>query len=125
MNQFLDLSKRIQLTIVVHLLTACLRLQLFALILLRPGQNIRQLANWGKGEKDVLNAISSIESHLPFELKGFDCGNGSEFLNWHLHRHFVNDKRSVQFLDHDLTARMTMTILKKKIGLVFVNISAH
>jgi len=56
-----------------------------------------QRAVWGKGEKGVLNAISSIESSLPFSLKGFDCDNGSEFLNWHLYRHFVDRKRPVQF----------------------------
>ena len=33
----------------------------------------QQRAVWGKGEKGVLNAISDIESHLPFPIKGFDC----------------------------------------------------
>jgi len=30
-----------------------------------------QRAVWGKGEKGVLNAITDIESHLPFTVKGF------------------------------------------------------
>ena len=56
-----------------------------------------QRAVWGKGEKGVKNAIESVESHLPFELKGFDCDNGSEFLNWHLLRYFHNRKMPIQF----------------------------
>ena len=36
---------------------------------------------------------------LPIQLKGFDCDNGSEFLNYHLLRYFQDDKRSksIQF----------------------------
>lgn len=56
-----------------------------------------QRAVWGKGEKGVLNAITDIESHLPFTVKGFDCDNGSEFLNWHLVRHFQDRNKPVQF----------------------------
>jgi hypothetical protein len=57
-----------------------------------------QRAVWGKGESDVLKQIQDIEDSLPFPLLGFDCDNGSEFLNWHLMRHF-NQKRDkpVQF----------------------------
>jgi len=39
-----------------------------------------QRAVWGKGEQGVLEAVESIEHHVPFPLKGFDCDNGSEFL---------------------------------------------
>lgn len=56
-----------------------------------------QRAVWGKGEKGVTTAIESIENHLPFPLKGFDCDNGSEFLNWHLLAHFNKRKHRVQF----------------------------
>lgn len=56
-----------------------------------------QRAVWGKGEKGVLEAIADIESQLPFAIKGFDCDNGSEFLNWHLVRHFQERKEPVQF----------------------------
>lgn len=35
---------------------------------------------------------------LPFSLLGFDCDNGSEFLNWHLMRYLSdNRKQKVQF----------------------------
>lgn len=47
-------------------------------------------ALWGKGATGVVNAISDIESTLPFILKGFDSDNGSEFLNYHLLRYFAH-----------------------------------
>jgi hypothetical protein len=56
-----------------------------------------QRACWGKGEKGILEQIESIETNLPFPIKGFDCDNGSEFLNWHLIRHLTKRKRPVQF----------------------------
>jgi hypothetical protein len=56
-----------------------------------------QRAVWGKGEKGVLEQIKHIEKTLPFPLLGFDCDNGSEFLNYHLQRHFAKRKRPVQF----------------------------
>jgi hypothetical protein len=45
-------------------------------------------ATWSKGGKGVLNNIKDIEKNLPFNLLGFNCDNGSEFLNWHLKRYF-------------------------------------
>lgn len=56
-----------------------------------------QRAVWGKGEKGVREAVENIEQHLPFSLKGFDCDNGSEFLNWHLLRFFLQRKQKVHF----------------------------
>lgn len=56
-----------------------------------------QRAVWGKGETDVLKQMKDIERSLPFELLGFDSDNGSEFLNWHLFRHFSERKDPVQF----------------------------
>jgi hypothetical protein len=56
-----------------------------------------QRAVWGKGEQGVINAIKNIETNLPFELRGFDCDNGSEFLNWHLYRYFVQRDKPVSF----------------------------
>lgn len=47
---------------------------------------------WNKGAHGVLEQIQDIEVHLPFELLGFDCDNGSEFLNHHLLKYF-SDKR--------------------------------
>lgn len=56
-----------------------------------------QRAVWGKGERGVINAIQHIEHSLPFPLKGFDCDNGSEFLNWHLLRYFTDRKQRINF----------------------------
>jgi hypothetical protein len=56
-----------------------------------------QRAVWGKGETEVLEQIQDIEDSLPFPLLGFDCDNGSEFLNWHLMRHFHQRDKPVQF----------------------------
>jgi len=56
-----------------------------------------QRAVWGKGETEVLEQIRDIEDSLPFPLLGFDCDNGSEFLNWHLMKHFNLRDKPVQF----------------------------
>lgn len=48
-------------------------------------------------ETDVLEQTKDAENNLPFPLLGFDSDNGSEFLNWHLLRHFANRKEPVQF----------------------------
>lgn len=56
-------------------------------------------AVWNKGSIGVLEQISDIEASLAFKLKGFDCDNGSEFLNWHLMRYFADHPsgQSIQF----------------------------
>jgi hypothetical protein len=52
---------------------------------------------WGKGETAVMEQIEDIEQSLPFPLLGFDSDNGSEFLNYHLLRHFTKRRQPVQF----------------------------
>ncbi|NOU13165.1 MAG: integrase [Methylococcaceae bacterium] len=47
-------------------------------------------ATWNKGSLGVLEQIKMIEASLPFPLRGFDCDNGSEFLNHHLVRYFTD-----------------------------------
>lgn len=49
-------------------------------------------ATWNKGAKGVIQQIQDIENMLPFKLLGFDCDNGSEFLNWHLIRYFTEGR---------------------------------
>lgn len=56
-----------------------------------------QRAVWGKGERGVLEQIKDVEQRLPFPLLGFDCDNGSEFLNFHLVRHFAERAQPVVF----------------------------
>ena len=43
-------------------------------------------AVWGKGSQGVLREIKDIEHSIAFPILGFDCDNGSEFLNYHLLR---------------------------------------
>lgn len=54
-------------------------------------------AVWNKGAEGVLSQIELIESHLPFPILGFDCDNGSEFLNHHLIRYLQKREKPVQF----------------------------
>lgn len=54
-------------------------------------------ATWSKGAVGVVAQIKSIESMLPFPLKGFDCDNGSEFLNYHLLRYFQEHPKAISF----------------------------
>lgn len=56
-----------------------------------------QRAVWQKGEVGVVEQIKNVESSLPFPLLGFDSDNGSEFLNYHLVRHFAQRANPVQF----------------------------
>lgn len=54
-------------------------------------------ATWNKGADGVMTQIKAIQKALPFPVRGFDCDNGSEFLNWHLLRYFESHKQPVQF----------------------------
>lgn len=56
-------------------------------------------AVWNKGSIGVVAQIQDIEHCLPFPILGFDCDNGSEFLNWHLMHYFSNEQgfQRVQF----------------------------
>lgn len=49
-------------------------------------------AVWNKGANGVVSQIEDIEHCLPFSILGFDCDNGSEFLNWHLMHYFSNEE---------------------------------
>ena len=46
---------------------------------------VETAAVMGKGQKGVLDAITDIHRSLPFQLRGLDSDNGSEFLNHHLY----------------------------------------
>lgn len=55
-------------------------------------------AVWGKGSQGVLRQIRNIEERIVFPIHGFDCDNGSEFLNHHLVNYFTDrPKAPVQF----------------------------
>ena len=54
-------------------------------------------ATWNKGALGVMAKIEDIEATLPFSILGFDCDNGSEFLNHHLHRYLAHRPSPAQF----------------------------
>ena len=54
-------------------------------------------AVWNKGAAGVLEQTRDVEKKLPFAIIGFDCDNGSEFLNHHLTRYFLRRKQPVGF----------------------------
>ena len=54
-------------------------------------------AVWNKGAAGVLAATQDVEEALPFGLLGFDCDNGSEFLNHHLWAYLAQRGSPVEF----------------------------
>lgn len=48
-------------------------------------------AVWHKAAKGVVSAVKDIEKQLPFELRGFDCDNGGEFINRYLVQYFTKE----------------------------------
>lgn len=55
-------------------------------------------AVWTKGTHQMLEQIRDIEENLPFPMLGFDCDNGSEFLNYALVDYFqLRKKGQVHF----------------------------
>lgn len=54
-------------------------------------------AVWNKGAAGVLDATADVEQDLPFALLGFDCDNGSEFLNHHLWAYMAQRPSPVDF----------------------------
>ncbi|MEN6490082.1 MAG: hypothetical protein ABFD66_14600 [Smithella sp.] len=75
-----------------------------------------QRAIWGKGEKGVLEQIKDIENSLPFPLLGFDSDNGSEFLNYHLQRHFTDRKQPVDSPEAGPTTKTIMPMYNRRTG---------
>ncbi len=54
-------------------------------------------AVWNKGAEGVLSVTQDVEQSLPFALRGFDCDNGSEFLNHHLWTYLAQRDSPVEF----------------------------
>lgn len=52
-----------------------------------------QRACWGKGQTGIFHAVTDIRSALPFPLRGFDCDNGTEFINWRLYDYLHRSHR--------------------------------
>ncbi|MDD3096063.1 MAG: integrase [Candidatus Marinimicrobia bacterium] len=49
----------------------------------------------GKSEAVVTDALDEMHEAMPFEVRGVDSDNGSEFVNWHLYRYCQD--RGIQF----------------------------
>lgn len=49
----------------------------------------------GKGQFAAQKAIDDIKASLPFKLLGIDSDNGSEFINYHLHKYCMDN--NIQF----------------------------
>jgi len=54
-------------------------------------------AVWNKGAAGIQEQITDLEAHTPFAIAGFDCDNGSEFLNYPLLEYFTRRKTPVAF----------------------------
>ena len=73
-------------------------------------------ATWNKGSQGVIAQIKAIEAALPFPLKGFDCDNGSEFLNHHLVRYFSGHPGHRRSPAHGPTGRTTTPMSSRRTG---------
>jgi hypothetical protein len=54
-------------------------------------------AVWNKGAAGIQAQIADLEKQTPFALEGFDCDNGSEFLNYPLLDYFTQREQPVAF----------------------------
>jgi len=50
-------------------------------------QWVERRAVMGKGREVVLQALKSMQQAMPFDLRGIDSDNGSEFINFHLYEY--------------------------------------
>jgi hypothetical protein len=55
-------------------------------------------AVWTKEAPAVLAEVERVERVLPFNLRGFACDNGTEFLNRELYRHLFKRECPVEFV---------------------------
>ena len=54
-------------------------------------------AVFNKGARGIVAATQEVEEALPFKVLGFDCNNGSKFLNHHLVSYFTKRPKQVKF----------------------------
>jgi hypothetical protein len=54
-------------------------------------------ALWGNSGGEVRAGLERIEKRMPFAMQGFDCDNGSEFLNEIVEAYLLDKKRSVEW----------------------------
>ncbi len=64
-----------------------------------------------------MEATRDVEAALPFAILGFDCDNGSEFLNWHLVGYFAErGKTKSASPDHVRITKTTMVMWSRRTG---------
>lgn len=51
---------------------------------------------WNTGARTTCEGLQEVEKTLPFALKGIDTDNGSEFLNWHVVKHYRDREVAVK-----------------------------
>lgn len=80
-------------------------------------------AVWNKGAYGIGEQIDDIEAHLPFNFKGFDCDNGSEFLNYHLIRKFADrpKAKAIEFTRSRPYKKNDNAHVEQKTGRMYVN----
>lgn len=54
-------------------------------------------ALWGNSGGEVRSGLERIEKRMPFPMHGFDCDNGSEFLNEIVEAYLLRRNRSVEW----------------------------
>ena len=52
---------------------------------------------WGNSGSEVCNALRKIEHRMPIQMLGFDCDNGSEFLNTTLEEYLLSRERKIKW----------------------------
>jgi len=52
---------------------------------------------WGNSGSEVCVGLRRIEQRMPFEMLGFDCDNGSEFLNTTLESYLLSKTRKIKW----------------------------
>lgn len=52
---------------------------------------------WGNSGSEVCVGLRRIEKRMPFEMLGFDCDNGSEFLNTTLESYLLSKTRNIKW----------------------------
>lgn len=68
-----------------------------------------------KTSEQVVKQVNSIESKLPFAMKGFASDNGSEFLNQDLYRYLKKEKSRWILYVVGLTKKMITLMLSRRI----------
>lgn len=54
-------------------------------------------ALWGNSGSEVFVGLRAAEKRMPFEMLGFDCDNGSEFLNTTIERYLLEKSTKVEW----------------------------